>query len=64
VLSLWITLFSTIARVTVDCECFHYGLHCLDLFFAKSTVGWGGVMTGLPLPQRVAKTVGGVGLSF
>jgi len=31
----------------------------LSLLFAKITVGWGGIMVGLPLPQRVAKTVGG-----
>jgi len=36
----------------------------LGLLFAKSIVGWGGVMTGLPLPQRVAKTAGGLGCLF
>ena len=28
----------------MECECFHCGLHCLGLLFAKSIVGWGGVM--------------------
>jgi hypothetical protein len=32
------------------------------LLFAKSTVGWGDIITGLPLPQRVANTA--EGLSF
>jgi hypothetical protein len=44
---------------TVACECFHCELHCLGFLFAKSIVGWGDVMVGLPLPQRVAKTGGG-----
>ena len=40
VLSLWIALFDTVAGVTVDCECFHYGLHCL--------VGYGEAADPLP----------------
>jgi len=31
----------------------------LSLLFAKRTVGLGGIMAGLPLPQRIAKTIGG-----
>jgi hypothetical protein len=31
----------------------------LGLLFAKSTVGWRGIMTELPLPHKVARTVGG-----
>jgi hypothetical protein len=27
-----------VARVTIDCECFHSELHCFGLLFAKSTV--------------------------
>jgi len=36
----------------------------LGLLFAKSIVGWGDVMTVLPLPQRVAKTVRRLGCLF
>jgi hypothetical protein len=64
VFSPWIALFDIVARVTVDCEYFHCGLHCLSLLFAKSTVNWRGVMAGLPLPQRVAKIIGGWGCLF
>jgi len=48
----------------VDYKCFYYALHYLGLLFAKSIMGWGGIMTGLPLPQKVAKTAGGLGCLF
>jgi hypothetical protein len=54
----------TVAEITLNCECFHCGLHCLSLLFTKSTVDWRGVMARLPLPQRVAKIAGGWGCLF
>jgi len=44
---------------TVDWEWFYCVLHYLGILFTKSSVDWSGVITELPLSQRVAKTPGG-----
>lgn len=50
--------------IIVDCECFHYKLYYLCLLFAKNIMGWGDIMTEIPLPHIVVEIARGWGYLF